>query len=115
MKFTFVLLPFVLTSSVLEKCYKTQETNLWLKFFPKSSYVRKRKYGPQDHDAISWNRLYAMHAESYEPKISFENEKELIRGDTDEEPLKRTKRVLGGQNAKPGMFPHQVSLQVSSQ
>ena len=121
MKILFAIWSLALASSELKKCYKEQDrwSKLWTKSISSSTYIRKRKYGPQDHDAISWNKVHILLPPNGEDEhISFESERVLRRDgeveEIEEEPLKRTKRVLGGRDAYPGMFPHQVSLQVSS-
>ena len=118
MKILFAIWSLALASSELKKCYKEQDrwSKLWSKSISSSTYIRKRKYGPQDHDAISWNKVHILLPPSGEDEhISFKSERTLRKdGEVEEEPLKRTKRILGGLDAYPGMFPHQVSLQVSS-
>ena len=117
MKILFAIWSLALASSELKKCYKEQDrwSKLWSKNIDSATYIRKRKYGPQDHDAISWNKVHILLPPSGEDeRISFESERKLRQDGEEEEPLKRTKRILGGRDAYPGMFPHQVSLQVSS-
>ena len=106
-------------SNTVRQCYESQTSALsepiWKDFIEKSATIKKRYFGPQDHDGISWNRIEKILAVDEETDITFEGERSLRKflEDPSEEPLKRGKRILGGTNAKPGMFPHQISFQVS--
>ena len=67
--------------------------------------ITKQKFGNEDYDHVGIRRneiAKRLPISSDEKLVSLHREQELLR----------QKRVLGGQNSRHGMFPHQISLQV---
>jgi len=88
---------------------QTQTTDIWGRFlghdFPEDMIITKQKFDPDkdfDHVGIRRNEIAK--------RLPLSDDEELVSRHREVE-LLRQKRVLGGQDSRHGMFPHQISLQ----